>query len=94
MFENFAFTKKMNGLAIVVALILCSFLGATAQENTFKEEDLRALANAATSEKLKGKTYRLTTTSVTYYDGNATPARTIKTRLMCSKAHSERIVFK
>lgn len=79
MFENFAFAKKVNGTTFTIVLILCLFLSASAQETTFKEEDLQALTRAALSEKLKNKTYRLTTVSVLYNEGKTIPTKTIKT---------------
>lgn len=73
------FISSINAAAFIIALTLCAFLSAAAQEkeNTFNDADLQMLTNAAW-DKLEGKTYRSTTTSLVFSNGSQTPVRTEK----------------
>jgi len=70
-------SRKSFKAVFSLAIILCAFLSISAQENTFKEEDLMALKTAA-ELKLKGKIYRHTTIETFYSNGNKTPDSTSK----------------
>jgi hypothetical protein len=73
-------SKKSFGIIFLLAVIFCSFHSVSAQEGTFKEEDLTALKKAA-GEKLAGKIYRHTTIVSTYFDGDETPNYIMKSIL-------------
>ena len=70
--------KKLNLLKTVAILLFGAVLSATAQENSFKEEDLHPLVKDAW-QQLASKTYRSTTASVVFNNStNTIPTRTEK----------------
>lgn len=74
---NHGLIKKLNVVVFLAALIFCAYLNTSAQENTFKEEDLQARLKIAL-QKLEGKSYRMTTDYAFYKDDDSVPDFTEK----------------
>ena len=69
--------KNLSGLALVAAFVFGAFHQISAQEMTFKAEDLAVLTKNA-SEKLEGRAYRSNTVNVFYKNGSAASTSTTK----------------
>jgi hypothetical protein len=85
-------SKKYFGAFFLLALLVCGFFKASAQEDAFKDEDLTTLIKTA-QQKLEGQTYRSTSFYLLYKNGSTIPDITEKRIREIQPPDREHVVF-